>query len=32
MIKNKYLSTIPRLNLIKNIGWGEEATHTKKKL
>ncbi len=31
MIKNKYLSIIPRLNLIKNIGWGDEATHTKKR-
>jgi hypothetical protein len=31
MIKNKYLSIIPRLNLIKNIGWGYEATHTKKR-
>ena len=30
MIKNNYLSIIPRLNLIKNIGWGDEATHTKK--
>ena len=31
MIKNKYFSIIPRLNLIKNIGWGDEATHTKKR-
>jgi hypothetical protein len=29
MLKNNYLSIIPKNNLIKNIGWGSNATHTK---
>ncbi len=31
MIKSKSLSIIPRYNQIENIGWGQEATHTKSK-
>ena len=31
MIKNKSFSIIPKHNQIENIGWGEEATHTKSK-
>ncbi|MDB4247463.1 hypothetical protein N9838_00720 [Acidimicrobiia bacterium] len=28
MTRENYLSIIPKHNLIQNIGWGEEATHT----
>ena len=31
MIKNNCYSIMPKYNLITNIGWGEEATHTKEK-
>ena len=30
-IKNKKLSAIPNVNLVSNIGFGEDATHTTKK-
>ena len=29
---NDGLSIIPKINLVENIGFGEEATHTKKKI
>jgi len=31
MIKNNGYGIIPKMNMISNIGWGEDATHTKNK-
>ena len=30
-LKNKKLCIVPKINLVKNIGFGESATHTKSK-